>query len=70
MSDATHAEKMVAKLEEQLLATVGVQSVTVDGQSTTFVKNLKEELAYWKRQVAIEQGTNPRAATINLSNAH
>jgi len=69
MSDATHAEKMVAKLEELLLANAGVDTVVIDGVRVSYA-DLEAKLNHWKRQVANEQGTNPRAATIDLSNAH
>lgn len=68
MSTATFAEKMLAKLEELMLTNVGVQSVSIDGQSVSYI-DLQKQHAYWAKQVAIEQGTNPTITTINLRNA-
>ena len=68
MSDATFAEKMLARTEELLLANVGVQTVVIDGQRVSYV-DLQKQHAYWSRQVAIEKGTNPTITTINLRNA-
>lgn len=62
----THAEKMVAELEEILLDTAGLNQVTVDGQ-TMNVAGAEKKLAHWKRTVAREKGTRPIAARINLS---
>jgi hypothetical protein len=60
---ATLAEKMVAKLEALLLENAGLTSVTVDGVSTTF-DDLTAQYAYWKKQVASEQGRSRTVSTI------
>ena len=66
MPTPTHAEQMVTILQARLLALAGVQETSVDGERT-ILRDLKAELAYWERKVAIEKGTKPRIAAIDLS---
>ncbi len=73
MAAVTHAEKMVAKLEDMLLKHAGKRQIQNDGQMVTFA-DLKDELTYWKREVAAEQkaatsgiSAKPAVATIDLS---
>lgn len=61
----TFAETMVTKLETLLLANAGAESVSLDGQAVTFA-DLERKYDYWKSRVALEQGTKPRVASINL----
>jgi len=64
----TFAETMVTKLETLLTASVGLQSVNVDGRAVTY-QQLRGEYDYWKSRVAREQGTRPRVAQVDLSNS-
>jgi sulfur carrier protein ThiS len=44
---------------------VGVQSVTVDGQTVTY-DDLLKQYNFWKSRVARENGTRPRVGQIWL----
>jgi hypothetical protein len=63
------AAEMVALITQALKDNpVGVVTVTVDGQSTTWSRvQAIAELKFWQQQLATETGTRPRAASINLS---
>ena len=63
---ATFAETMLSKYETLLQTSAGLDTVSVDGQSVQYVKNLEAKLDYWGRRVAREKGTRPQAASINL----
>lgn len=63
---ATHAEKMVSALEERMLALVGVKKSAAGGE-TIELADLKKEHAYWKRQVAREQGRRPLITPLDLT---
>lgn len=65
MPDPTHAEQMVAKLEQMLLDCAGLQSINVDGQQVAY-RDLNADLQHWKKEVAKEQGKRARIRTINL----
>lgn len=56
--EPTFAEQMVAKLQQTLLESAGLSSVTIAGQSVSY-GDLVKQLDYWKRQVAAEQGQRP-----------
>lgn len=63
---STFAQSQVTKLET-LMGSVppGVQSVTVDG-TVVSLRDIEEKYEYWKKRVAIESGTKPRVAQVNL----
>ena len=63
---ATFAEQMVAKYEALLASAVGLDSITVDGQSVRYA-DVEAKYRYWKREVEREQGRRPAAAGIDLS---
>lgn len=60
------AEQMVTKLETLLLASAGLRSVNVDGETVTYA-DLESRYDYWKSRVSRESGTRPLSATIDLS---
>ena len=64
---ATFAEDQVARLETLLAKAVGVDSVTVDGQSVKYT-NLIEQYDYWKARVANESGSRPVSISVDLGN--
>jgi hypothetical protein len=59
------ASDQVARLETLLAQNVGVQSVGVNGQNVAYADLLKQ-YDYWKCRAGRENGTRPRALTINL----
>lgn len=64
----TVAEDMVATIESALAKNVAIVSVTFDGITTQYDRRQAlEELKFWRREVAKEQGTRPRVSSINLS---
>jgi len=65
MPDPTFAEQMVTKFETLLLASAGLQSVSVDGQTMT-VSDLEAKWQFWSNKVAKESGTKPRLAVIKM----
>jgi hypothetical protein len=67
---STNAAIMVPLLEQALRDNpIGLVTVTVDGQTTTWSRTQAlAELKYWQQQLATEQGRRPRASRINLSN--
>ncbi|HUX01273.1 MAG TPA: hypothetical protein VMY35_09890 [Phycisphaerae bacterium] len=65
---STHAEQMVARFQDLLLANAGVTSVSIDGVSVTYGE-LERRLAYWERKVGIALGTRPRVSRPRLDNA-
>lgn len=71
---ATHAEQMVTLLRAAELNSAGRSgaiSVTVDGMSVTYESqaSLRAALRDYERDVARENGSRPRAATIDLSSS-
>lgn len=64
-ADPTFAERMVAQLETVIEESAGLQSVTVNGTSTTYV-DLVKQYEYWKKKVARENGSAPRVKRMNL----
>ena len=66
MSEETFPEQMVAKLQALLLLAVGMDSVTIDGQSIK-VTDLKAELDYWEAKVASASGANPEWMGVDMS---
>jgi hypothetical protein len=66
MSEESFAEQMVTKIQELLLESGGLKSITVDGQ-TVSVADLKKDLEYWEGRVSSEDGTNPSWMTVNMS---
>jgi hypothetical protein len=62
---ASFAANQVARLEALLAQCVGVQSITVDGQTVTY-DDLLRHYQVWKSRQARENGTRPRTAQINL----
>jgi hypothetical protein len=66
---ATNAENMVTMLETFLASNVGVNTVTIDGQTVSYNRSQAlTELKYWRDQVAKEGGTRKVIKTVNLSN--
>ena len=64
----TVASDMVAAIESALAKNVAIVSVTFDGITTQYDRRQAlEELKFWRREVAKEQGTRPRVSSINLS---
>lgn len=61
----TFAEQMLSKLEAALLANPGAQSVSVDGESVSFV-DLEARRKEYAAIVAREQGTRLRTGQIGL----
>ncbi|MDE2100064.1 MAG: hypothetical protein KGL39_22610 [Patescibacteria group bacterium] len=61
------AAAQVARLETLLSQCVGVQSITVDGQTVTYA-DLLAQYQFWKRRAAVENGTRPFVSQINLGN--
>lgn len=57
---------MVTKLEALLLEAAGLQSIAVNGTTTTFT-DLTKQHEFWKSKVAREQGLKPRLTRIDLS---
>jgi len=55
---ATFAETMLAKYEALLASAVGLDSITVDGQSVRYT-DVEAKYRYWKREVAREPAGNP-----------
>lgn len=66
MGMATFNQKMVAKIQEQLLAFGGASETGGDGE-TAKLRDLKKELAYWENRVAAEQGKRPVIASVDMS---
>jgi hypothetical protein len=65
----TTAETMVLALEEFLSSNVGVDSVTVDGQSVKYNRSqAMTELKYWRSVVAKEGGKKKIVQQLNLGN--
>jgi hypothetical protein len=62
---ATFPETMLAKYEALLQTGAGLDTVSVDGQSVRYA-DVEAKYRYWKREVAREKGTRPRAASIKL----
>ncbi len=62
-------QTMVDLLTAALVANpIGVLSISVDGQTVQYTRAAAlKELAFWEKRLARENGTRPRAATINLS---
>lgn len=65
MAEPTFNAKMVAKLQTLLLANVGAQSVSVDGQSVTYT-DLVTQLERFETRLAAEEGRRPRVFQISL----
>lgn len=62
---ASFAAQQVARLETLLQQNVGVQSITVDGQTVEY-DDLLAQYNYWKSRLARENQTRPRAAQVYL----
>lgn len=62
----TNAENMVTKLEERMLKMAGLAEAVIDGRTVKMADVLAQH-RYWKKQVALEAGTTPKLATIDLS---
>lgn len=64
----TTADAMVLKLEAALATGAGVVNVNFGGVSTSYNRDQAiKELNFWMRRQAVENGTRPRAARINLN---
>ncbi len=63
---ATFNEQMVQAIQAKLLALGGVQETGSDGEKTV-LRDLKAELVWWERRVALEQGKRPIVASIDMS---
>lgn len=61
----TFAQQMLTKIEALLLANPGVQSITIDGESVSYV-DLMKQYDSWASRVARETGTKPRVFQIDL----
>lgn len=59
MTTPTFNAQMVAKLQSLLLANVGAQSVSVDGQAVTYA-DLVVRLEQFETRLAAEEGRRPR----------
>lgn len=70
-STQTFAQKMVAKLQADILAgTGGVTTTSVDGTTVEVDRaQLLKELTHWQKVVSRADGTRPSALTIDLGNA-
>lgn len=67
MAEQTTASKMVASIELALSTGAGVVSVTVGDQKVDYDrKQALDELSYWRRLVAQENGTKARISSIRL----
>lgn len=63
--DPTFAETQLALLEELIAENAGLQSVSVNGTTTTYADLIKQR-DYWKKQVLRESGAAPRVKRMNL----
>ena len=63
----TFASEQLTRLETLLAEHPGVQSFTIGNTSVSY-DDLVEQREYWKRQVALEDGSRKRLSRINLSN--
>jgi hypothetical protein len=63
------AREMVAKIEAQLLDSVGVSSIGTDGLAVTVDPELERKLERWRKQVARYSRPRSRTTTVNLANA-
>lgn len=63
---ATFAEKMLAKIEERMLALGGVEEATVNGERLK-LRDLKKEREYYRRELARERGLRPTIVPLDLS---
>jgi hypothetical protein len=67
-STPSFASKMVSALEKALISNAMIVSVQIDGISTRFDRRQAlDELKYWKRLKASEDGTRPRLSRIKMS---
>jgi hypothetical protein len=71
-STLTFAEKMVAKLQAEILAgSSGIMQTTVDGTTIQVSRSqMLKELTRWQKEVARANGTRPLAPTIDLNHAN
>ena len=65
MAEATHAQQMVAKLEQMLLENAGLKTVDVDGETVSYA-DLEAKWQFWKGQVAKARGRKPVISRIRL----
>lgn len=65
MPTLTFNEQMVSILEARALELAGVRETGADGDRVV-LQDIKKELEYYRRQVAIEQGTRPRMTQIQM----
>jgi hypothetical protein len=64
------AKQMVDILEKALASNVGIDSVTVDGQTIRFNRSQAlTELDYWKRQAAKEAGKRNPFRGVDIGSA-
>ena len=61
----THAQQMVAKLEQMLLENAGLTEVDVDGQKVSYA-DLEAKWQFWKGQVAKDKGRKATVSRIRL----
>lgn len=68
---AITAKQMVDLLEAKLASNIGIDSVTVDGQTVRFVSREEtiKELDYWKRQAAKQGGKRKLFRGIDVGSA-
>ncbi len=66
MTSVEFATAMVERLQTLLLANPAAQSVSIDGQSVTYL-DAQKRLAYYEAIVARATGTSPRVATIKVA---
>lgn len=62
---ASFAEQQVERLETLLVSNVGVQSISVDGQSVQYA-DLLEQYDFWKAKAARDTGKRPRVFQVDL----
>lgn len=69
--DAKFAKQMVEAIEQALKSNVGVNAVTVDGQTIQFSGRDKmiEELQLWEKRVAQANGKLRRFRSIDIGSA-
>lgn len=63
---STFEESMVAKIESLLSESVGLTSVSLDGQ-TVSLQDLSDKRDFWLRRVNLKSGRRKRVSSINLA---
>lgn len=63
--EPTFAEQMVTKLQQTLLESAGLASVTIAGQVVSY-GDLQKQLDCWERRVAKEQGKRSQLIEVDF----